>query len=141
MFVYELSGCVFESRCGHLNFRYHAFTKKIYSTLKFNIALLTELSLFCLPNKELLTIISLFSVKMVSSRFLILSKRVCLCNLCNLWIVFSTPLLQLEIGSTVSWKLCLNVSSFRQQNPIILFTYNFFLKIRLASASLVLSGK
>ena len=46
---------------------------------EFRIALLTEFSLVVgLPNKRVLTLMSLFSVKIVASVRVILSKRVCL---------------------------------------------------------------
>ena len=44
---------------------------------EFRIALLKEFSLLGLPNKRALTLLSSFSVKIVASVKVILSKRVC----------------------------------------------------------------
>ena len=97
---------------------------RINSIDAFRIALLKEFSLFSFPNKRVLTILSSFSVKILESIVAILSKRVCLWRWkFGQWrrkcFVVSVPLPQLHIGSTESWKLCLNLCSFRWLNPIL----------------------
>ena len=49
---------------------------RMYSIDAFSVALLKEFSQFGLPNKRVLRILSLFSVKMFASIVAILSKRV-----------------------------------------------------------------
>ena len=85
----------------------------------FSIALLKEFSHFGFPNKRVLT----NSVKIFTSIVAFLSKRVCLwVEKFVQWgklIVVSIPLMLLHSGSIESWKLCLNLCSFRWVNPVL----------------------
>ena len=78
MYLADFENKIIEKPCTHIlvlmfataleqrNGQLKRFDERIYSIVKFNLALLTEFSLFCLPNSN------------VSSTFPTLSKRLCL---------------------------------------------------------------
>ena len=88
------------------------------------ISLLVELGKSGLPNKSVLKTEFSFSAIILALIFISLFKRVCLWVVKfgqwrKKWTVDSISFPQLHKGSTESWKLCLNLCSFKWLKPIL----------------------
>ena len=95
---------------------------KIKSTLAFKTCKLISLEYFELPNTSVLVIVASAWFKILLSILVILLRRVFLSvrklrQWRRLWHVFSTSQPQAQSGFNVSWKLLLNLYSWRWLSP------------------------
>ena len=94
------------------------------------ISLLVEQINTCLPNESVLTTEFSFSAKILALILFRLFKRVCLwvvkfAQWRNKWAVDSISFPLLHKGSTESWKMYLNLYSFKRLKPILRRVRNF----------------